>query len=983
MLTFQEIISNLQNFWIKKGCLLQTSYDLETGAGTFNPETFLRALGPEPYNVCHVEISKRPTDGRYGQNPNRLQKFHQFQVLMKPSPENFQRFYLESLESIGLSLKKHDIRFVHDDWESPTQGAWGLGWEVWCDGMEITQFTYFQCIAGVELSPVSVELAYGLERIAMFLQGVSNVYDVQYSKDLKYGDVFLQSEIEFSKYNFEQANIEMWKKHFEDFEKEANSLLENNNPIVAYDYAIRASHAFNILDARGAISTTARVGLMHRVRDLACRSGKEYLKSRESLGFPLLKNVSTPQSIVLSPLPRVEFSPSNRDDFLLEIGSEELPAAFLPGAMSTLDESIKALLDTHELSYEDVRVYGTPRRLSVHVFGIPEGTEDQMVVKKGPPISVAFDAHGLLTPQGKGYLQSAGLPLVSLADIEMGKVPHLSIQEGKYLLTHEAKPGKSTLEILQSTLPDLIKNFPFPKKMRWGSNDLSYARPIRWIVALYGKRVIPFSIANILSSNISFGHSQLASGAFKIRHPRTYLRKLRRWKVIASMEEREEMIVKQLDRMERRLSMKALQRERVLSEVLFLSEYPTLTEYTFDTRFLSLPKELLMSEMIEHQRYFPMSTSDGEITNTFVVTCDRKPTELILKNNKAVLTARLSDGLFLYEQDLRKPLSAYCDYLKSITFHKDLGSVYDKTLRIKTLADTLAKFFEVAPPTSACHLCKADLASAVVDEFPELQGVMGKYYARASGESEDTAIAIEEHWWPISEGSPIPSTLHGKLIALADRLDNLISYMSVGIKPSSSKDPYALRRSAIGIIRILIEGKISLDLEKIVQAPEVLEFIRDKLKGVLRDYDYKKEEIDAVLSFESNDPYDAYARVAALHRFRKSGEEFDKLYQIYKRAKGQIGNERVQSFDIHLLEEAGERKLSECLEAMKPKFDWAIHQKDYLDAFKTLSSLNKPLADFFDTVRVLVDDTKVRNNRIALLQCVFDHTKKLVDFNRI
>jgi glycyl-tRNA synthetase len=849
--------------------------------------------------------------------------------------------------------------------------------------MEITQFTYFQCIAGVELSPIPVELAYGIERIAMFLQGVSNIYDVQYSKDLTYGEVFLQSEIESSKYNFDEANVEMWKSHFEDFEKEANRLLESNNPIIAYDFAIRASHAFNLLDARGAISTTARVGLMHRVKDLACRSGKEYLKSRESLGFPLLKNNIAPSLETLPPLPWLEFSPSNRDDFLLEIGSEELPAAFLPGAMATLEESIKTLFENNELSYEEIRVYGTPRRLAIYASGVPEGTENQMVVKKGPPISVAFDANGLLTPQGKGFLQSAGLPLVSLSDIEMGKLPQISIQEGKHLLTHEAKPGKSTIEILQSTLPDLIKNFPFPKKMRWGSGNLSYARPIRWILTLYGKRVIPFFISNIASSNYSFGHSQLANVSIKIRHPRTYLRKLRRRKVIASMEEREEMIAKQLDRMEKRLSMKAAQRERVLSEVLFLSEYPTLADYTFDPRFLSLPKELLMSEMIEHQRYFPMLDMSEEITNTFVVTCDRKPTELILKNNKAVLTARLSDGLFLYEQDLKKPLNTYCEHLKTITFHKDLGSVYDKTLRIKTLTETLAAFFEIAPPSAACYLCKADLATAVVDEFPELQGVMGKYYAKASGESEDTAIAIEEHWWPISEGSPIPSTLHGKLLALADRLDNLISYMSVGIKPSSSKDPYALRRSAIGIIRILIEGKISLDLEKIAPNSEVLDFIRDKLKGVLRDYDYKKEEIDAVLSFESNDPYDTYARVTALHRFRKSGEEFDKLYQIYKRAKGQIGNEHIKSFDIHLLQEVGEKTLSECLEAMKPKFDWAIHQKDYLDAFKTLSSLNKPLADFFDTVRVLVEDPKVRNNRIALLQCVFEHTKKLVDFNRI
>lgn len=983
MLTFQEIITKLQEFWTSNGCVLQQSYDIETGAGTFNPETFLRSLGPEPYNVCNVEISKRPTDGRYGKNPNRLQKFHQFQVLLKPSPANIQSLYLKSLEAIGLSLKDHDFRFVHDDWESPTQGAWGLGWEVWCDGMEVTQFTYFQCIGGVELSPVPVELAYGIERIAMFLQGVSNVYDVQYNQNLKYGDVFLQSEIEFSKYNFEQADISMWRSHFENFEKESNRLLELGNPIVAYDFAIKASHAFNMMDARGAVSTSARVDLMHKIRNLACNAANAYIESRKSLGFPLLKPTESIAPPPPAPPQDVKFSPTETDELLLEIGTEELPAAFVPAAAIQLEAKTKTMLDELNLSYEEVKVYATARRLTVHVIGLSCGTEEQIIERKGPAIKSAFDESGTLTAQGKGFLQSIGIGIVNLTDVKMGKIASLSIREETHLFARELKPGKSTAELVFKPLQDLILSMTFPKTMRWGENSISFARPIRWIVALFGKKELPITVGDITASRYTFGHAQMCNQRFKISHPSKYLKKLKRYYVLANPSQRQQSIELQLNEIEEKHSCKILDRERVLNEVLYLSEYPFLATYHFDKEYLALPGELLKSEMIDHQRYFPTGSEKGIVSNLFVVACDRKPTETILKNNQAVLIARLSDGLFLYESDLRKPIHSFNESLKEIVFHKQLGSVYEKTKRICELTKKLSKIFEISPPLKAAELCKADLASAVVNEFPELQGVMGKYYARAAKESEDTALAIEEHWWPISEGAPIPTSIGGRLIALADKIDNLESYMKIGIKPTSSKDPYALRRSAIGIIRILIESKMSLNLSTIIENVDVLDFIRDRIKGILRDSDYKKDEIEAVISPQSNDPFDIYCRVSALHKFRKSSTDFDKLYQIYKRAKGQIGENEVKVFNSNLVQEDGERHLSEALENMKPKFDWAINQKDYLDAFKTLSTLNEPLSHFFDNVRVLAEDPKVRDNRIALLQCVFDHTRRLIDFNRI
>ncbi|MGA8573804.1 MAG: glycine--tRNA ligase subunit alpha [Desulfobaccales bacterium] len=288
-MTFQELLITLQRFWADQGCLIGQPYDIEVGAGTFNPATLLRALGPEPWNVAYVEPSRRPTDGRYGENPNRLQHYYQYQVIMKPSPKNIQELYLASLKALGLDPLDHDIRFVEDDWESPTLGAWGLGWEVWLDGMEITQFTYFQQAGGIDLHPVSVELTYGLERIAMYLQGVDNVYDLKWTEAVTYGDVHHRGEVEHSIYNFEQADVDMLFRLFSMYEAESTRIAGLGLVLPAYDYCLKCSHTFNLLNARGAISVAERNSLIGRVRNLARLCAEGYLKQREEMGFPLLK----------------------------------------------------------------------------------------------------------------------------------------------------------------------------------------------------------------------------------------------------------------------------------------------------------------------------------------------------------------------------------------------------------------------------------------------------------------------------------------------------------------------------------------------------------------------------------------------------------------------------------------------------------------------------------------------------------------------
>ncbi len=285
----QDLILKLHEFWIEQGCVIHQPYDIEVGAGTFNPATFFRVLGPEPWRTAYVEPSRRPTDGRYGDNPNRLQHYYQYQVILKPSPPDSRNIYLKSLSAIGIDLRKHDIRFVEDDWESPTLGAWGLGWEVWLDGMEVTQFTYFQQVGGIELKPVSVELTYGLERIAMYLQEVDNVYDLKWNSNITYGDIHHETEVEFSRYNFDTADTNLLFSLFEKYEAESLNTLKQDLVLPAYDYCLKCSHSFNLLDARGAISVTERTAYIARIRNIARKCAHGYMKLREDMGFPLLK----------------------------------------------------------------------------------------------------------------------------------------------------------------------------------------------------------------------------------------------------------------------------------------------------------------------------------------------------------------------------------------------------------------------------------------------------------------------------------------------------------------------------------------------------------------------------------------------------------------------------------------------------------------------------------------------------------------------
>lgn len=978
MLTFQQIIQKLYDFWEKEGCIVHQGHDLETGAGTFNPATFLRSIGPEPYKTAYVEPSRRPSDGRYGENPNRLQLFHQFQVVVKPSPENILELYKKSLEAIGLDLSKHDLRFVHDDWESPTLGAFGLGWEVWIDGMEVTQFTYFQAVASIPLKPVSVEITYGLERLCMYVQNKDSFFDMQWNEKYTYGDICKQGEIEWSAYNFTYASADMWFRHFDDYEREAKELIGQELPLPAYDFVVKASHAFNMLDARGVISVTERAGYIARIRDLARLIGAAYLTMREKAGFPLIEKLEEAPPPKLAAMPK-SFDSNNRETFLLEIGSEPLPATFVPIGMQNLENAMRTLLKEQGLQFEALSVYGTPRRLSAYVEGLTEGTSDQKIERKGPNTANAFDENGAPTKQGAGFLKAIGLESLTFADVE--KTENLEVR-GDYLFAKIEKKGKSVYEILASALPKLILGLDFPKKMRWGNLDITYPRPIQWITALYGKNIVPFKVGNVGSNSFSFGHDQLDPKKIPFSRADNYVSLLKEHKVLVDVLERQKTILDQIDQIEKDLKVAVLEKKKVLAQVLYLSEWPMLTHASFSKDYLEVPQEVLISEMVEHQKYFPLADETGKLKNQFIITADNTPNDLIRHGNEKVLSARLADGAFLYEKDLKTPLEEFNKKLETVLFQKDLGSTKEKVMRVVDMSQKLNDTLQLANGPHllrAALLCKADLASEMVGEFPELQGTIGKYYALAQNENKEVANAIEEHWMPRVEGGDLPRSDAGKVLSIADKLDNLISYFKVGLKPTSSSDPYALRRQAIGVLRILIENKLHLDLSDFV-SPEILTFITTRARGVFEDYGFAKDEIEAVGLCIN--PYDHYCKIKALHNFRQE-ETFDKLYEVYKRAKGQLSKGPKGNFDPARLAEPAEKDLAMALSAMEKSWGNLLKQKQYAQAFEEMAKLQKPLAHLFDTVKILADDPALLENRLALLHRVLSHFEELLDFNRI
>ena len=981
-LNFQQVILKLQDFWASHGCLIWQPYYTQVGAGTMNPATFLRVLGPEPWNVAYVEPSVRPDDGRYGENPNRFQVHYQFQVILKPDPGNPQELYLESLKALGFDPRQHDIRFVEDNWEQPAISAWGLGWEVWLDGQEITQFTYFQQVGGLALDPVAVEITYGLERILIALNNAKAIWDEEWAPGITYGEVRRREELEHSKYYFEIADVTRVRQMYDLYRAEAEASLAKGLVLPAHDYVLKCSHVFNTLDTRGAIGVTERQAFFGQMRDLARRVAEAYLEQRKELEYPLLKEKAV-RPATQQPLPQAVSGPAA---FVFEIGVEELPAADVDSACSQLASRVPALLEELNLTHGGVRVLGTPRRLTVLVEALSPRQPDRDEAVKGPPADKAFDKDGIASPAALGFAKKNGVDTGDLQIREQGG--------GRYVFAVVRQAGRPTPEVLAEALPKLMAEIRFEKSMRWNDSGVTFARPIRWIVALFGDQVVPFEYAGVTSGKITRGLRPYDSPELSIASAEKYLDAVREAGVLPDPEERQASILEQVKRTAGFVGGDAMLEGDLLAEVTNLIEKPTAVLGNFNSEYLQLPRDVLISTMKKHQRYFPIEKNGRLLPNFIAIrNGDEKYLDLVQQGNEHVLSARFADADFFVREDLKQPLEAYRSKLATLIFQKQLGSMLDKSARIEKLTKGLIPMLALSESQGsaalrAAHLAKADLATRMVTEMTSLQGVIGSEYALRSGENQAVADAIREQY------QSVPKTRAGLAIALADRLDSLAGLFAAGLAPTGTKDPFGLRRAAIGVVQPLIDHGISFDLGEALQKAakfqpisvnekvqtQISEFITGRLSVVLKDAGYKYDVVEAVLTEQSNDPARAAEAVKQLQTW-VGRADWAKILAAFARCV-RITRDQKNTFKVERKNfvEKQEQELYKALVKAEKSGRSTGSVDDFLNAFVPMI----PAVDaFFDEVLVMADSRTVKQNRLGLLQRIAALSVGVADLSKL
>lgn len=1010
-LDFQSIIMTLQHFWTDRGCLIWQPYYLQVGAGTMNPGTFLRVLGPEPWNVAYVEPSIRPDDGRYGENPNRMQQHYQFQVILKPDPGNPQEIYLESLVALGIDPLKHDIRFVEDNWEQPALGAWGLGWEVWLDGQEITQFTYFQQAGGINLNPVSVELTYGLDRIAIALQRARGFQDILWNDvpsgaplaqpRLTAGDINLQAEREHSRYYFEIADIQRLREMYDLFEAEGIAALGQGLILPAYDYLLKCSHTFNILDTRGAIGVTERQAYFGRMRELARKTAEAYLEQRQRLEFPWLNDgrfseilnatarVGEGQKATNPPLP----GPAS---FLLEIGTEELPPGDLESALEQLRQRVPALLTELRLVHGAVRVLGTPRRLIVYVDDLAPRQTDQETIVKGPPFSRAYDASGLPTPAAEGFARSKGVPVSQLQK--------RFIDGGEYVVAVIRESGRMAGEVLAEAIPELIATLKFEKSMRWNSSNVAFSRPIRWLCALHGNQVVPFEYAGLTSGRITRGLRFSGVQEITLSNSADYFRQIEAQGIVLAVEERREVIEEQVRTLAALVQGETEPEPDLVLEVADLVEAPRGLLGSFDASYLNLPGEILITVMKNHQRYFPVQR-EGKLLPFFITISNcgapgyDQELPLVIEGNEQVIRARFSDAAFFVEEDLKQPLEAYLPRLGTLIFQTRLGSMLDKAHRLEVIVGELAPLLGLSPEETAAarraaQLCKADLVTRMVIEITALQGVMGRYYALRSGETKAVADAIYEHYLPRYAGDATPKSLPGLIVGIADRLDTLCGLFAIGMAPTGAKDPFGQRRAALGLVAALIAWDLDFELRPALQAvarqlpvtlaAETLEvclrFIGERLRNLLLEQGFRYDVVDAILAVQGENPARALQAVKSLSSW-VARQDWDEILPAYARCV-RITRDVKRRFPVkeELLVEPAEKVLFASLQTAEESQRAHGSVDDFFNAFLPMIP---PINKFFDDVLVMTEDISLQQNRLGLLQRIAAMANGVVDLSRL
>ncbi len=677
-----------------------------------------------------------------------------------------------------------------------------------------------------------------------------------------------------------------------------------------------------------------------------------------------------------------------------EIGTEEIPAFDLAGAVKQLSTMVPSLLDDAAIPHGAVKIFSSPRRLIVIAEEIPEATEEKNEVFKGPSAKIAFDAEGNPTKAAQGFARGKGVDPSSLV-VEDGYV---------YARTHT--PSVNVASLLSSVLNKIIHGLSWPRSQRWGVQSEYFTRPVRWIVALFGNEVIDFTFAGLVAGRTTYGHRFLAPGPFEVADADSLVDVVRSASVIPSEAEREQVIREGVAKAEAETGFTAVLHPKTLVEVINLAEYPTVLVGTFDEEFLKVPEEIIVDAMLVHQRYFPLYDKDGKLTNRFIVVSNGDPAcaETIVDGNERVVRARLYDAKFFYDEDLKQPLESYVDHLGEVVFQEKLGTMLDKTNRIQRLADHLAEDAglagqDLSDVERAARLCKADLVTSAVVEFTSVQGVMGSYYAAASGETAQVAQAIEQHYRPRFAGDEAPDTVVGKIVAIADKLDTVCGLFAVGQGPTGSSDPFALRRSAIGIVAML-SGKDAVEVSLVAAIDaalasyaqqgiefdtdavrrDVIEFFITRTKVVMRDAGNSIDAIDAVLSAGIQEPVELINRVSALEAARSEQPEvFEDLATAYARANNLCDSKLGTEVDEGLLSEV-EQALVRAVCQAESNVASALENNNYAAALSELAALRKPIDLFFENTMVMDEDQALRENRLRLLNSFVAVFANVADF---
>ena len=683
-------------------------------------------------------------------------------------------------------------------------------------------------------------------------------------------------------------------------------------------------------------------------------------------------------------------------DYLFEIGTEEMPAHVVTRSVKQLADRTRKFLKENGLAFKDIKTYSTPRRLTILVEDLAEKQDDIDEVKKGPAKKIAQDADGNWTKAAQGFARGQGM---STDDIYFEELKGI-----EYAYVHVKKEGKKASDILLG-MSNIIKDMTFPTKMRWDSNDFEFVRPIHWLVSLYGNDVIPVKILDIVAGRKTQGHRFLGDSVV-LASADDYVDALKDQFVIVDAKERKEMIVNQMNDLVNKNNWTIKEDKNLLEEVTNLVEYPTVFAGSFDEKYLNIPDEVLITSMKDNQRYFEVYDQNGKLINHFIAVRNGNKDFLdnVISGNEKVLVARLDDAQFFYDEDRKYPLSHFADKMKNVSFHDKIGSMAEKMKRVKIIGDYLAKRWNltdnvVSDFDRASELYKFDLVTQMVGEFAELQGVMGMHYARLAGENEEVAVAIKEHYMPSTAEGALPETTVGSLLSVADKIDTIITFFGAGMIPSSSNDPYALRRNAYGIVRILLNQKWSLPFNEVL--PEIVElingktpaklpkageedeqialFIRDRIKQYLQKNNFKYDVIDAVLASSQQDPSQilAAAKVLGLHHddaeFKPVVESLTRIDNILKKAKFAGHQNKV---DESLFEDNSENELYAGVESLQ-------NTEDLADLYEGFVQLQPVIDRYFDTNMIMAKDEKVKDNRLTQLNNISVLADRLGDLSKL